>query len=214
MSHVEPHQLIEQLRWRYAVKRFDADRKLDEATWQTLESSLVLTPSSYGLQPWRFVVVTNPTIKAQLPAISWNQKQPQDCSHMIVLAARKSMDESYVDRYMHSVATTRGVPVESVSGYRSVLVSTVNSTTDQHLNWNARQVYIALGQLMVTAAMLGVDACPMEGIDTAAYDNLLSLTDTDYTCIVGCALGYRHPEDKAARAAKVRFDASEVVAHV
>ena len=124
------------------------------------------------------------------------------------------MDENYVDRYMSSVAQTRGVPVESVSGYRSVLVSTVNSTTDQHLNWNARQVYIALGQLMATAAMLGVDACPMEGIDTAAYDNLLGLTDTDYTCIVGCALGFRHSEDKAAAAPKVRFSADEVVMHI
>ena len=214
MSEVEPQQLIERLRWRYAVKRFDAERDLDDATWQALEASLVLTPSSYGLQPWRFLVVTDPAVKKQLPAISWNQKQPQDCSHMIVLAARKSMDESYVDRYMNSVAETRGIPVESVSGYRSVLVSTVNSTTGQHLNWNARQVYIALGQLMATAAMLGVDTCPMEGIDTVAYDNLLGLTDTDYTCIVGCALGFRHPEDKAAVAAKVRFDASEVVVHI
>ncbi len=83
-------------------------------------------------------------MKAQLPAISWNQRQPQDCSHMIVLAARKSMDETYVDRYMDSVAKTRGVPPESVAAYRNVLVSTVNNTDGQHLNWNARQVYIAL----------------------------------------------------------------------
>ena len=214
MSGIKPAELVERLRWRYAVKRFDATRKLDQATWQAIETSLVLTPSSYGLQPWRFVVVTDEAIKAQLPAISWNQKQPQDCSHMIVLAARKSMDESYVDRFMDSVAKTRGVPPESVAAYRNVLVSTVNSTDGQHLNWNARQVYIALGQLMATAAMLEVDACPMEGIDTAAYDKLLGLSSTDYTSVVGCALGFRHAEDKAATAAKVRFAASEVIMHV
>ena len=214
MSELGPQELIERLQWRYAVKRFDATRALDETTWQALEASLVLTPSSYGLQPWRFIVITAPEIKAQLPAMSWNQQQPKDCSHMIVLAARKSMDESYVDRVMDSVAQTRGLPVEAVAGYRSVLVSTVNSTTGKHLDWNARQVYIALGQLMATAAVLSVDACPMEGIDTAAYDTLLGLIETDYTCVVGCALGYRHPEDKAATAAKVRFAAADVVVHL
>ena len=214
MPELKPQEIIDRLRWRYAVKRFDASRKLDHATWQALEASLILTPSSYGLQPWRFAVVTTEAIKQKLPAISWNQKQPQDCSHMIVFAARKAMDESYVDRYMDTVARVRGVEIESVAGYRNVLVSTVNGTTGQHLNWNARQVYIALGQLMAAAAMLGVDACPMEGIDTVAYDQLLGLAETDYTSIVGCALGYRHPEDKAASAAKVRFDASEVIMHV
>ncbi len=214
MAELTPEALIERLKWRYAVKRFDASRRLDDATWQALEASLILTPSSYGLQPWRFVVVTNEAVKAQLPAISWNQKQPQDCSHMIVLAARKAMDESYVDRYMNTVAKVRGVDLQSVAGYRNVLVSTVNGTTGQHLNWNARQVYIALGQLMATAAMLGVDACPMEGIDTVAYDQLLGLVETDYTCVVGCALGFRHPDDKAASAMKVRFDASDVILHV
>jgi nitroreductase len=214
MMEFGPQELIERLQWRYAVKRFDATRTLDQATWQALEASLVLTPSSYGLQPWRFVVVTDPAIKAQLPAISWNQQQPQDCSHMICFAARKSMDEAYVNRYIESVAQTRGLPTEAVAGYRNVLLSTVNSTVGKHLDWNARQVYIALGQLMAAAAVLHVDACPMEGIDTVAYDKLLGLSDTDYTCVVGCALGYRHAEDKAASAAKVRFAAADVVVHV
>jgi nitroreductase len=213
MSELGPQELIERLQWRYAVKQFDASRTLDQATWQALEASLVLTPSSYGLQPWLFVVITDPAIKAQLPAMSWNQQQPKDCSHMIVLAARKSMDESYVNRYVESVAQTRGLPAEAVAGYRNVLVSTVNNTAGKHLDWNARQVYIALGQLMAMAAVLRVDACPMEGIDIAAYDTLLGLAETDYTCVVGCALGYRHPDDKAAIAAKVRFAAADVVVH-
>lgn len=213
MSELGPQELIERLQWRYAVKRFDDSRTLDQATWEALEASLVLTPSSYGLQPWRFVVITDPALKAQLPAISWNQQQPKDCSHMIVLAARKTMDESYVNRFMESVAQQRGLPAEAVAGYRNVLISTVNSTMGKHLDWNARQVYIALGQLMATAAMLRVDTCPMEGIDTAAYDTILGLTETDYTCVVGCALGYRHPQDKAASAAKVRFAAPDVVVY-
>lgn len=213
MTAVSPPALLEQLRWRYAVKRFDSSRKLASDVWQALESSLILTPSSYGLQPWRFIVISDEAVKSKLPSISWNQKQPQECSHMVVLAARRTVSTEYVDRYIDSVTEVRGLPTGAMSGYRNVLVSTVTKTEGQHLDWNARQVYIALGQLMVSAAMLGVDSCPMEGIDTAAYDQLLGLSQTEYTSIVGCALGYRHPQDAQAQAAKVRFDAREMIEH-
>ncbi|RMF44057.1 MAG: NAD(P)H-dependent oxidoreductase [Planctomycetota bacterium] len=210
MAPIPPEQLIEQLEWRYAVKRFDPDRRIDEVTWQALERCLILTPSSYGLQPWKFIVITDPEIKAQLPALSWGQKQPQDCSHMVVLAARRTMDAEYIQRFMESVVQTRDLPSDAMQGYQRVLVSTVEKM-DSHLDWNARQVYIALGQLMVGAAMLGVDTCPMEGIDTAGYDRLLGLEESEYTTVVGCAVGFRHPDDAQARATKVRFSADELI---
>ncbi len=186
MNCITASQLLEQLNWRYAVKRFDPTRIIDESTWQALENALLLTPSSYGLQPWKFFVITDPQVKAQLPAISWNQSQPRDCSHMVVLAARESMDAEYVDNYMHSVVTTRGLDKDSLHGYRNVLVTNIEKM-NEHLDWNARQVYIALGQLMIAAAMLGVDTCPMEGIVNAEYDRLLQLSGTGYTVVVACA---------------------------
>lgn len=210
MPEIAPDQMIEQLRWRYAVKRFDATRKIDEETWSALEQSLILTPSSYGLQPWKFIVITDQELKDQLPAISWNQKQPQDCSHMVILAGRKVVDTAYIDRYMKSVVVTRQLAADAMDGYRNTLVRIVEQIPN-HLDWNARQVYIALGQLMVAAAMLGVDTCPMEGIDTAAYDKILGLEDDVFTSVVGCAVGYRHPDDLQASAAKVRFDRKELV---
>ena len=212
MNQTSPEVLLESLRWRYAVKRFDPDKKIPSDTWSAIEQSLVLTPSSYGLQPWQFIVIQDSAIKQQLPAISWNQKQPQDCSHMVVLAARRSMDEAYITNYMQSVVDMRQLPSGAMDGYQKMLVSTVGKINN-HLDWNARQVYIALGQLMLAAAMLGVDACPMEGINPADYDQLLGLIDTDYTSVVGCALGYRHAEDAQALAAKVRFPAQMMVKH-
>lgn len=210
MSGIDQRTLLTQLEWRYAVKRFDPDRRLSENTWQALESSLILTPSSYGLQPWRFIVITDEKIKSALPAISWNQRQPQDCSHMVVFTARRTMDADYVDSYMASVVETRGLSTDAMQGYRNILVSTIEKM-ESHLDWNARQVYIALGQLMVAAAMLGVDTCPMEGIAAAEYDKLLGLNGTDYATVVGCAVGYRHPDDTQAIAKKVRFDANELI---
>ena len=213
MSHIPPDQLIKQLHWRYAVKRFDPERSVDDLTWQAIERALVLTPSSYGLQPWKFIIITDQAVKAQLPAISWNQSQPQDCSHMVVFAAKESIDADYIDNFMNSVVTTRGLTVEAMSGYRKILLSTIGKM-DAHLDWNARQVYIALGQLMIAAALLGVDTCPMEGIVAPEYDRLLGLTGSGYATIVGCAVGYRHAEDKQAAAKKVRFATDEMIMRI
>ena len=213
MPDLTPSALLERLNWRYAVKQFDAQRVIPHDVWQAIERGLILSPSSFGLQPWRFIVVTSPEVKRQLPPISWNQTQPMECSHMVVLAARRSLDAQYVDHFLQSVADTRGVPPDSLTGYRHVIMKSVDQPDAALMNWNARQVYIALGQLMTAAAMVGVDSCPMEGLDMAAYDRVLELTDTPYTTVVGCALGYRSSTDKYASAAKVRFPASEMIVH-
>jgi nitroreductase len=210
MSEIAPQTLIEQLRWRYAVKRFDSERRIAPEIWDALQESLVLTPSSYGLQPWRFIVITDDALKSQLPSISWNQRQPHDCSHMVVFAARRTMDANYVDHFMSSVTEQRGLQPGAMNSYRNILVTTIENM-DSHLDWNSRQVYIALGQLMVAAALLGVDSCPMEGIVPHEYDRLLGLQDSDYTAVVGCALGYRHAEDPQAATKKVRFASQDVI---
>lgn len=210
MNPIQPNQLLEHLNWRYAVKRFDPTRRIDGATWQALEQALILSPSSYGLQPWKFIVISDEATKEKLPAISWNQSQPRDCSHMVVFAARESLDAEYVDGYMQHTIKVRGLPPDSMSGYRNILVSTIERM-ESHLEWNTRQVYIALGQLMVAAAMLEIDTCAMEGIQYDAYDELLGLKKLGYRTVVGCAVGYRHPEDLQASAAKVRFDADTII---
>lgn len=212
MSDLTPSTLIERLAWRYAVKQFDPARPIAADTWTAIEQSLLLAPSSFGLQPWRFLVVTDQKLKDQMPAISWQQTQPRDCSHMVVLAARKTIDEEYIGRFIDSVAATRNVPREKLIGYEKAIWRSVSEVErEQHLDWNARQVYIALGQLMMAASLVGVDSCPMEGIDKAGYDHLLHLDQTHYTTVVTCALGYRSSEDKYATVPKVRFPRTEII---
>ncbi len=211
MNSVSTDGLLQQLNWRYAVKSFDASRALSDDAWSALEQSMVLAPSSFGLQPWRFIVITDSEIKSQLPAISWGQSQPKDCSHMVILASRRTLDAAYVDSYLESIVKLRGGEVSKLNGYRSVMLSSIEKQRDELLQWNTNQVYIALGQLMTAAAMLGIDTCPMEGIEKPAYDKLLGLEGSDYTTTVGCAVGFRHPEDKYATAKKVRFASDEVV---
>jgi nitroreductase len=208
---MNPNQLLDSLQWRYAVKKFDPTRQIDSTTLAALEKALVLAPSSFGLQPWKFVVVSSPEMKAKLPAISWNQSQPGDCSHMVVFAAAKTMSEKYVDDFLSLVATKRNVDVSTLAGYRGMIVGFMKNLAGRELSWSSNQVYLALGQLLTAAAALGIDACPMEGIVGAEYDKLLGLANTNYTTVVGCALGYRHADDKYALAPKVRFESDAVL---
>ncbi len=216
MTTLTPDALLNQLRWRYATKKFDTARRIPEATWNALEQSLVLAPSSFGLQPWRFAVITDAAVKARLPAISWNQTQPAECSHMVVIAGRTEMSVADVDRYFDRSAALRGEASRAaVEGYKAMMLGFVSRLSKpQAAEWAARQCYIALGQLMAAAAVVGVDACPMEGIVEAEYDKLLDLPRQGYTSVVGCALGYRAADDKYAGMAKVRYEARDVVQRV
>ncbi len=216
MTPVPTQTLTDALHWRYATKKFDAARKIPAATWAALEQALVLAPSSFGLQPWKFVVVQDAATKERLSAAARGQRQPADCSHLVVFAGRKGMDAADVERYIARIAEVRGVTVESLKAYRDNMVGFVENarkggTIDA---WCARQVYIAFGVFMASAALLGVDACPMEGIDPAKFDEILGLAAKGYGALCVGAAGYRAADDKYAAAPKVRFRAEDVVLHV
>lgn len=210
-----PSDLLTQLRWRYATKRFDPTRKIPADTWTALEQALVLAPSSFGLQPWKFVVVDDQELRQQLRKASWGQSQVTDASHYVVITGLRTTTVGDVDRFLQCQSQVRGTPLESMAGYRKVLVDFLASgwASKDLAAWNARQGYIALGQFMTAAAMLGVDTCPMEGIDMAAYDRTLRLDGSRYTTLCACAAGHRAADDKYATAAKVRFPLAEVVEH-
>jgi nitroreductase len=215
MSTITGESLLQQLNWRYATKKFDATRKIAAADWAILEEALILTPSSYGLQPWKFIVVTDPALKAKLRPASWNQSQVEDCSHLVVLTAKQDITEADVDKFIARIAEVRGVTVESLAGYKGFMMGDlVNGARHAIIHeWAARQTYIALGNLMTAAALLGVDACPFEGIEPAKYDEILGLKDSGYATISACPLGYRAMDDKYASAPKVRFAAQDIVEH-
>jgi nitroreductase len=213
MSPCAPDTLIQALNWRYATKVFDPARKISEADLKTLEKSLVLTPSSFGLQPYRFIVVADPQLKARLRAASWGQAQITDCSHLVVFLARQQMTEADVDRLIQRTTQVRGGKTEDLAGYRGMMVGTLvtGPRAASVPEWAARQAYIALGQFMASAALLGLDACPMEGLDPDQYDEILDLKATPFRTVVACAVGYRAEGDKYASLAKVRFPVEELV---
>ncbi len=207
--------VLNALQWRYATKQFDSARKIDAETWNAIEESLILTPSSFGLQPWKFIVVADPAIRSELRAASWNQPQVTDASHLVVLTTRTDLTQNDIDAWINRMAEVQGCPTENFAPLAGMISGFSSSmSSDARRAWNSRQVYIALGQLMTTAAMLNIDTCPLEGIDPAAYDRALGLENSGYATVVACALGYRDAADKYASTLKARFDRSRVIEHI
>jgi nitroreductase len=213
MTPIPAQTVTDALRWRYATKKFDPTRTIPAETWAALEQALVLAPSSMGIQPWKFAVVQDPATRERLSAAAHAQRQPVDCSHFVVFAARKDLDATDVERHVARTAEVRGVTRDSLKGFADMLHgATGRGRTGGHLDtWMAHQVYIALGEFVTAASLLGVDSCPMEGIEVPKFNEILGLPALGYSALCACAAGYRSAEDKYAMAAKVRFKPEDVI---
>lgn len=207
--------LLASLGWRYATKKFNSQRRISSEIWDALEQTLVLTPSSYGLQPWKFLVIDDPNLRAALQPFSWNQAQITEASHLVVFLARRSIEESDLDRLIAATAEARKQSPEQLAFYRELMhKDLVAGPRSAHIaTWASNQTYIALGNFMTAAALLEVDTCPIEGFSPPDYDQLLSLEGTPYRSCVVCAAGHRSPDDKYASLAKVRFPGTELIEH-
>ncbi len=214
MHSVPQASILQALQWRYATKAFDPSRSIPSETWDALEASLVLTPSSFGLQPWKFIVVTDPDLKARLLPHCWNQRQVVDCSHLVVFCAKQDMDAAYIDQYIAHTASLRGTTPDALQGFRDLMAGcllNVGSLATDLPEWATRQAYIALGQFMLAAALLNVDACPMEGFLPDPLNQELGLLNSGFRAVVLCPVGFRSPDDAYALAPKVRWPSSHVV---
>lgn len=213
---LHPDQLLEALNWRYATQKFDSQRKIPHREWEALEQALILSPSSIGLQPWKFVVVTDAMVKEQLKEAAWRQMQVVDCSHFVVFAVRKNIGSDHVDRHLARMVEVRGVPPDSLEKFRRMTVKNLDQARAEGRldTWQTHQVYIALGQFMASAAVIGVDTCPMEGFHPAQFDAILGLTGTDFASVVACAAGYRVADERYALMKKVRFKPEELIVRV
>jgi nitroreductase len=216
MKPITADTLLEALNWRYATKKFDPAKKIPADTWTALEQALVLAPSSFGLQPWKFIVVQDPATRQKLSAASWGQTQPVECSHYVVFTVRKNLGADHVDRFFDRVVEVRGGTMDAHKSYRDIMLGSLEKARAGGFldAWQSHQVYIALGQFMASAALLGVDTCPMEGIEPPKYDEILGLAAQGYATLCAGAAGYRSAVDKYAMAKKVRFKATEVIQHV
>ena len=209
---MEHKNIIDALKWRYATKQFDASKKISEEDLNELLEAARLSASSFGLQPWKLVVVEDKKTREKLREAAWNQSQVTDASHLIVVCAVRNVDEKYIKKYIGQIAKVREIPSESLKDFEDTMVGFAKQRGKEFLlEWSKKQSYIALGTLLFAAASKKIDACPMEGFDSGKFDEILGLEKLGLTSAVLCAVGYRSKEDKNQHFKKVRFDMKDIV---
>lgn len=211
---VLPETLVSALNWRYAVKKFDAAGRIPLDKWEALEESLVLSPSSYGLQAWKFLVIEDKALRTKLKPVSWDQSQIVDADKLVVFLVKKDAGPADVQRFVDRISEVRRVPAEMLEAYKQMMLKSMSLAPEKVEAWLTRQVYIALGNFLTSAALLGVDACPMEGFDKDEYDKILGLHEQGWKSVVVATAGVRASDDAYAKNKKVRYPKAEVVAKV
>ncbi|CAM4250276.1 NAD(P)H-dependent oxidoreductase [Flavobacterium terrigena] len=202
---------IENQNWRYATKKFNSEKKISDTDFEILKDAIQLSSSSYGLQPYKVLIIENEEIRKQLQPASWGQSQIVDASHLLVFANITNVDEEYINNFAQNVATTRNIPFENVKGYADFMIGKITTLTpEDQAVWTAKQTYLALGNLLNAAAELKIDVTPMEGFDPNQYNEILGLTEKGLHASLVATVGYRHHEDDTQHYIKVRKPKSEL----
>ena len=202
--------LIQDLNWRYATKNMSGETVSTEKL-ETILAATNLAATSYGLQPFTVLVVSNEEIKAKLQAAAYGQTQVGSSSSVLVFAVPLKITTADIEAFINLVATTRSIPVEVLDGYKGMILSTVGALpAEQQQIWSAKQAYIALGTALAAAAEQKVDACPMEGFDAAQFDEILGLTEKGLKSVVIMPIGFRAADDATAQYIKVRKPENEL----
>ena len=202
---------IKNANWRYATKKFDASKKVSKEDLETLKEAVRLSASSYGLQPYKVLIIDNPELRAQLQPAAWGQSQIVDASQLIVFANITDFGDTQIDAYINNVATTRGLPTDALQGYSDFMKSKISTLPLENRNvWTSKQTYIALSNLLNAAAELNIDVTPMEGFEPTKFNEILGLEAIGLNASVVATIGYRHSEDDTQNYAKVRKSNEEL----
>lgn len=202
---------IENQNWRYATKKFNSDKKISNSDLEILKEAIQLSSSSYGLQPYKVLIIENEEIRKQLQPASWGQSQITDASHLFVFASVTNVDAAYITRYAENMAKTRNIPFDSVKGYADFMIGNITTLTpEKQIIWAQKQAYLALGNLLNAAAELKIDVTPMEGFLPEQYNEILGLKEKGLHATLVATIGYRHDEDDTQHYAKVRKPITEL----
>jgi nitroreductase len=202
---------LEHQNWRYATKKFDSGKIINNEDLNTLKEAIRLSSSSFGLQPYKVFIIENPELRAQLKAASWGQSQVVDASHLFIFASKTNIGDAEVDDYVKNTSIIRELPIESLSGFSNYLKGYIKPLTEDAKNiWTSKQTYLAMGNLLNAAAELKIDVTPMEGFVTDQVNELVGLDKLGFTASLIATLGYRHDEDDTQHYKKVRKSQEEL----
>jgi nitroreductase len=197
--------------WRYATKKFDTTKKVSKEDLETLKEAIRLSASSFGLQPYRVLIIENPELRAKLQPAAWGQSQIVDASQLIVFANITNFGETEIDVCLANTTKTRGLPADALKGYGDFMKSKIVILPEDVRNtWASKQTYLALGNLMNAASELKIDVTPMEGFEPAQVNEILGLGKLVLNATLLATIGYRHEEDATQHYTKVRKSNEEL----
>lgn len=206
---------IENLKWRYAVKKFNPNKSLSQDQINTLKEAFNLTATSYGLQPIKLIVIQNKEIQDKLVEYSWNQKQVAQASHVLVLCVDTNLGESDVEAYFKRVQEIRNTPDNIINPFKDFLKNTISGQSDDELlAWAKNQAYLAMGNLLTVCALEQIDSCPMEGFIPEKYNEVLDLSSKNLSSVLVLPVGYRAEDDFMKDQKKVRKNLSQIVLEI
>ncbi|MBC3759702.1 NAD(P)H-dependent oxidoreductase [Hyunsoonleella sp. SJ7] len=206
---------VKQLKWRYATKKFDAQKKLSKEKLEVLKQAFNLTATSYGLQTIKMVVLENKAVREPLVEHAFNQKQVLDASHLLIICIQNNILDEDVVKYYDNIKGIRNTAETILKPYREGLIQMMEKmSVDERQRWSTNQAYIALGNLMTVCAMESIDSCPMEGFVPAKFDDILKLTDKGLKSVLLLPVGYRAEDDMFSEFKKVRKPIEEAVVEI
>jgi nitroreductase len=205
-------EIISKLQWRYATKKFDADKTLSKEKLEILKEAFNLTATSYGLQPLRLLIISDPEVKEQLVDISMGQQQVRDASHVLIFCTENMVTSQFIKQHFKRVEAIRNTPREILDPFEKYLVESFSGKTPEEISqWMTKQAYLAMGNLLTVCAMEDIDACPMEGFEPEKYDEVLQLKEKGLRSVLVMPVGYRADDDTFAGFKKVRRGVEDVV---
>ncbi len=206
---------IQNLKWRYAVKKFDSTRLLSQCQIDILKEAFNLTATSYGLQPIKLVIVNNKELQKKLVEHSYNQQQVVQASHLLVFCVDTHLNEKDVENYFDRVQKVRNTPDEIINPFRNYLKDVISDKSREELfSWAKNQAYLALGNLLTVCANEQIDSCPMEGFIPKKYDELLNLKEKNLTSVLVLPVGFRADDDFMKNQKKVRKILSDIILEI
>ena len=198
MTH---EQILEILNFRHACKEFDSSKKISDSDFEIILKGGQLSPSSMGIEPWKFLVIQNESLREELATVSWGgKKQIPSCSHLVILLSRMPKELKHDSSYIHHLLTeVKQMPQEAVENFKGV-IKMIEDTRFQNneqalLNYSCLQTYIAAANMMTVSAMQQIDSCAMGGYDQKAVEEILIkhnlLNKEEFYLTLMIAFGYR-----------------------
>lgn len=197
--------LIKNLEWRYASKKFDSSKKVSSENLELIKKAIQLSPSSYGLQLYKVLIIESQALREKLKPASYGQNQITEASHLIVFCNYSVVTEKHIDEYFVLKSQIEKADILDYKDYSEFIKAGVNNKSQiEKDKWTSNQTYLALGNLLNACAELKIDACPMEGFDAKAYNKILNLDRQGLNSAVIATIGYRSDDDSSQYAKKVR----------